>query len=854
MATDVTSVRTAATPEGRADRAPSNGAVPSRALGTHNVALDGLRGIGILVMLGFHGEMPWTKGAFLALSQFFTLSGFFITGVLLRNHLRPGGQLRPFWIRRARRLMPAAFAALAIIVVFGATVATRQQAQALPGDVLSAATWTANWHFILSGTSYINLFAAPSPVQHFWSLAVEEQFYLVFPLALLLLLRRTRSSYVLAGALGVAALLSSTWMWVLYVRGASLDRLYYGTDTRIEELLAGAVLAVVLLHTGTDFSARVRRIIAGAGVAAFAITLWCYANVPLADGPIWRGGFFAFSLVSCTLILAAVAGGRSLVMSLFSWRPLAWIGRMCYGLYLYHWPIFLWLTPERTGLSRWPLFALRMAVTFAVATLSYYYLEQPALRGASFGVRGRWRFAIAPVVAVVLVSATLLTVNRSAVNPLETLSANASVSMPRVSPDGVLDLLVIPDRADDPVIQGLQQLVHGDRAVRLTMASPFACDGGVVATAHGRTCANWAREWPALISRHNPDAVLLYADNWAGEPLGRLGGSSPAGQTDAAAALLAPAFDLLTARGAPVVWSTSGMGFAAALRLALHPFNQAMGRLKAQRSDIEEVIGGRLPDPSTVTPQQYVSVSATALLQDTSLYQRDASHSLPRVLIVGDSQALSLGYGLDRWTAQNKRALVWNHGIEGCGLAVDGEIRSFGSTGSGMDRCRAAVQAWPSQLKAFRPDVVIVLTSLTDIQDRRLPGQSGFSSVGQPNFDTFLVHEYEHDIDTLSSTGAHVVWMTPPCTGIKPVAGQPDPYDASNLAHLDTAILPAVERARPGRVAAFDLATILCPGGKPLKTVDGVGQLRPDGVHFSAAGAEWFAAKYGEKVLAMGGI
>ena len=128
MATDVTSVHTAATPEGRADRAPSNGAAPSRALGTHNIALDGLRGIGILFMLGFHGELPWTKGAFLALSQFFTLSGFFITGVLLRNHLRPGGQLRPFWIRRARRLMPAAFAALGIIVVFGAG------ARATPGE------------------------------------------------------------------------------------------------------------------------------------------------------------------------------------------------------------------------------------------------------------------------------------------------------------------------------------------------------------------------------------------------------------------------------------------------------------------------------------------------------------------------------------------------------------------------------------------------------------------------------------------------------------------------------------------------------------------------------------------------
>ncbi len=149
---------------GRAGAASVRVPATSSALGTYQPGLDGMRGVAVLVVLGYHGELPWTQGAFLGISQFFTLSGFLIMGVLLRRHLVPGGELRSFWARRARRLMPAAFLALTGILVFGATVATRQQVQALPGDVIGAATWSANWRFVIAGKSYVNLFAAPSPV------------------------------------------------------------------------------------------------------------------------------------------------------------------------------------------------------------------------------------------------------------------------------------------------------------------------------------------------------------------------------------------------------------------------------------------------------------------------------------------------------------------------------------------------------------------------------------------------------------------------------------------------------------------------------------------------------------------
>jgi peptidoglycan/LPS O-acetylase OafA/YrhL len=749
--------------------------------------------------------------------------------------------------------MPAAFVGLAGIMVFGATVATRQQAEALPGDVLAASTWTANWRFVLNGQSYLNLFGAPSPVQHYWSLSIEEQFYLVLPIVVLALMRWRRSTTLLAGVLGAVAVASSAWMFVLYHNGASLDRLYYGTDTRMAELLAGSVLALVLARRGTDFSPRARVAIGAASVAAFAVTAWGWVALPLDDNFMWRGGFLGFSLLSCVLVVAVVTDTGP-VAALYKWSPLAATGRICYGLYVYHWPIFLWLTEDRTGLSRWPLFALRAGVTFTAAIASYRWLERPVLRGASFGFRGNLRYALAPLTAVLVVAGTFVTVDRSGVDPLGTLRAEAaSQSMPREATDGTLDLLVVPRRADDPVITRLVADARGRHDVRLTVAPPYSCTGGVVTTGDGKTCASFARSWPELIRRHNPDVVLFYADGWAGTPLTTLGGPSPDAQTNAAVSLLGPAFDLLTARGAPVVWAAPGTSELDAYRRSVQPFYQAMARLKAQRNDVKEVIGGRLPDPTKVDPDRYAERSASVLLDDSSLYQREAGHSLPRVLVVGDSQALSLGYGLDRWSAEQKRALVWNHGIEGCGVVVGGETRSFGASNSGMERCRAAARAWPANLKSFRPDVVIVLSSVTDVQDRRLPGATKFSSIGDPDFDAFLVAQYEQVVDTLSSTGARVVWMTPPCTALRASAGQPAPYDTSNIQHLDDTIVAKVARDRP-KLVRFDLASILCPGGEPLESVAGVGELRPDGVHFSVEAALWFARTYGEKVLAAGGV
>ncbi len=447
----VTTVEHGASGEGRHVAADLGEDRASTALGRHYEGLDGLRAVAVILILLYHGEVSWARGGFLGVTLFFTLSGFLITGVLLRNPVVGGAGLRSFWSRRARRLMPAAFIALAGVVLFGATVAVRPQADALPGDVFAAATWTANWHFILSGTSYLDLFSAPSPAQHFWSLAIEEQAYLLLPIGLLLLARRRCSPLLVAALLGAAAVASTVWMTVLSHGGAGLDRLYYGTDTRIGELLIGGALAAVLAWTGRDFPRTVRRLLAAFGCVGLAALLWWAATASLVDVALYRGGFLAFSLLTCAAILAILADVGPVRRVLSAW-PLPPIGRISYGLYLYHWPIYLWLTASRTGLSGWSLLALRVGVTFAVAIASYRYVEQPIIHGA-LARFPRWiRWTLAPLAAVTVVAAGVVFVNRSAADPFAALRQNPASAAAARADDGVLDLLVIPRSQDDPLL------------------------------------------------------------------------------------------------------------------------------------------------------------------------------------------------------------------------------------------------------------------------------------------------------------------------------------------------------------------------------------------------------------------
>jgi peptidoglycan/LPS O-acetylase OafA/YrhL len=360
----------------------------------YDPALDGIRAVGVALVLLFHGGVSWATGGFLGVSVFFTLSGFLITSLLLAEQGTTGALgLGHFWVRRLRRLMPAALACLALILVLTATVLTTAK-DTLRGDVLAAIADVANWRFYFSGQSYANLFAVPSPVQHYWSLAIEEQFYLVFPVLVWLVLVRLRwSRGALAGILG-AGFVAATAASVA-LGSAHADLVYYATFTRVAELLSGCLLAMVVSRWGhADPASRPAWWARIGGPLVLAGLVVIMVRTVQRDEWLYEGGLAVFSLLSVALIATARRPGP--LRTLLSLKPMVALGLISYGVYLYHWPLFLWLTADRTGLDGFWLVLLRWAVTLGVSTVSYKFLEQPIRRGRALT---GWRGALAPPIA-----------------------------------------------------------------------------------------------------------------------------------------------------------------------------------------------------------------------------------------------------------------------------------------------------------------------------------------------------------------------------------------------------------------------------------------------------------------------
>ncbi|MEZ5144307.1 MAG: acyltransferase, partial [Acidimicrobiales bacterium] len=404
-------------------------------------ALDGVRGIAVLAVVLFHAGATWMPGGFLGVSTFFTLSGFLITSLLLAERSATGGvELGAFWARRVRRLLPAAAATVVLVAVAARFVLDPAIVDRLRGDLTATVLYVANWRFLLAGDSYADLFAAPSPVLHFWSLAIEEQFYLLYPLVLWVVFRALRWS--VTALLRVVAALTVASILLPFVVPMSPDRIYYGTDTRAAELLLGALLAIVIrtpaVRTHLVESRQVERAVGAAGVVALAACVACWVLVGQRDPGLYQGGFALYATLTCGVLLAAIMPvGLSPVARLLSAPPLRLLGVISYGVYLYHWPVFLVLDGERTGWSFWPLLAARLAVTIGLATLSYAVLEHPIRVGRRLPVRST--LLAVPATATALVLMSWLVVPR--------VDTGALVSFgdePSLPPAGVLDVAETP--------------------------------------------------------------------------------------------------------------------------------------------------------------------------------------------------------------------------------------------------------------------------------------------------------------------------------------------------------------------------------------------------------------------------
>lgn len=349
--------------------------------------LDGLRAVAVLAVVAYHYSPRQLPGGFLGVDVFFVLSGYLIGGLLLTEADVSGrASLSRFWARRAKRLLPALGLLLVAVCAYGAWLAPRDTLARLRGDLLSTCGYVANWRFVLVKASYFDVTSVPSPLRHMWSLAIEEQFYLLFPLLVVACLAVGRPG-ALARRLGVVcmtlAAASVALMWLL-ADPIDPSRAYYGTDTRAQALLLGVVTAC-LLHgrtTSPRWSRWCRQVV---GTVAAAAMVVAFLHVRDHDVRMYHGGFGLFAVIAACVIAAAVEAGP--LRRVLSWRPARALGRVSYGVYLWHWPVQVVLDPARTGLSGWRIEAVWLLVTGACASVSYRFVETPVRRGTFRPVR-----------------------------------------------------------------------------------------------------------------------------------------------------------------------------------------------------------------------------------------------------------------------------------------------------------------------------------------------------------------------------------------------------------------------------------------------------------------------------------
>ena len=349
--------------------------------------LDGLRAIAVLAVIAFHEQLGWAQGGLLGVGVFFTLSGYLITSLLLSQWSKTSGMnLGDFWLRRARRLLPALFVMLAVVTAW-ITIADRARLSSLRGAVAAAATYWSNWYLIAKNQSYFARFAPPAPLDHLWSLAVEEQFYLLWPgmllLALLALRRISRSASPAWLALPtlLLAVISAVEMTALYRPGFDPTRIYEGTDTRAFGLLIGAALAMAWpVRRAADPPRRVRFALDVTGIAGLGVIFVMFWKVSQYSPFAYRGGLVLLS-VATAAVVAIAACPASVVGMALAWRPLRWIGVRSYGIYLWHYPVIV-LTSPANSREDLPRAAVQVAVAIGLAALSWRFVEEPIRQGA----------------------------------------------------------------------------------------------------------------------------------------------------------------------------------------------------------------------------------------------------------------------------------------------------------------------------------------------------------------------------------------------------------------------------------------------------------------------------------------
>ncbi|WP_338750122.1 acyltransferase family protein [Janibacter alittae] len=500
----------------------------------YSPALDGVRGLFMLCFMAYHFGVDQLAGMWVCINLFFVLSAFLITRILVDEKVTRGDiDAMAFYKRRARRLLPALFLVLGFIVTYVFLWADETVRRTIGGDVLATLGYVMNWRLIAEGDQYFGTRGGASPLRHAWTLAIEEQFYVLVPFVILGLMVLARSRRLITLVLLLGAVASAVWTAVLGFHDASdFPRVYYGTDTRAQALFIGAALGVWLAPGANGrvptFSGPV---VLAAGIVGVVSSVGSFLLVGPYSGWMFNaGGMFFFALGSALLVIACVDARPSWVHTVFGWRPLAHAGRMSYGLYLWHWPIWLAIGNGRLSDSAVVNFAVSAVLTVGIAHLSYTYVERPIIakgvRGLFPSVRSASGVAAAVVTPIVVLAGAGFAVAQSAP---ETAGSPPIAAAPAGPPPTIVE-----DQPEYVPKEPARVGVYGD-SVPFYLADRFPTGAFPGVTVHNYAkegcdllaepmswapgfqvgnqpeCVALKKEWPQQFDQADDDVLLVFA-------------------------------------------------------------------------------------------------------------------------------------------------------------------------------------------------------------------------------------------------------------------------------------------------------------------------------------------------------
>ncbi len=482
-----------------------------------------MRGLAVAGVLLFHTDGRWLSGGYIGVDVFFVLSGLLMVTVLLDPDVdRLRTSFRAFWLRRARRLGPTLVVVVLAVVLVEAYRPGRSSE--LSVEVLAALFYVTNWLAIARDTSYFQEWLEPSPLLQTWSLGIEEQFYLGLPLILWVLLRLRARRLVLSGLLGALGAISAAWAW--HERSDPM-RAYFGTDTRIQALLLGAALGGLVTRVGMvrPGPARPAVQIAGWLAAAGLLATMVWARPWYSELSVMT--LTVAAVLAAVLIWALLDSSSSLLARLFSARVLVWVGGISYALYLWHWPVFLWIqgrVDAGLGAQMWAI-----AVSVILAWCTTRWIEGP-MRWGAFSRMPAWRqwFIYASAMAVVIVAALGTGRSPRGAPPPDSQWPSAEALPAKIALFG------------DSTAYTVQAAFPRDRypSVGFRAETPLGC--GLRSRVLQRTdldaakpeCDGWQDRWADVVQEEAPRATILMESVWEMYDVVRSGVSAPPGSSE----------------------------------------------------------------------------------------------------------------------------------------------------------------------------------------------------------------------------------------------------------------------------------------------------------------------------------